>query len=231
MARPAGANGTDTMRAIRKAAIARMYRYGYEAMNLRDLAADVNLKVGSLYNYIPQKQEFLVVLLEQILNELLADLEVQVSPITDPRAKLLAFVRFHIAWHTARKEEVFIGNMELRSLSPAQHVRVVALRKKYETYLCNILAQGVKAGYWTVVDAKVTSFALLAMLTGVSNWYRSNGRLSQAKLIEIYKLLVAGAVGMKLAEPAKAPAKAPTKRAPVGKKTKAAAPAGAKLKV
>ena len=30
MVRPAGANGTDTMCAIRKAAIARMYRYRYE---------------------------------------------------------------------------------------------------------------------------------------------------------------------------------------------------------
>ncbi|MDR1967181.1 MAG: TetR/AcrR family transcriptional regulator, partial [Burkholderiaceae bacterium] len=74
MARPAGVNGADTMRAIRKAAIARIFRHGYEAMNLRDLAADVHLKVGSLYNYIPQKQEFLAILMDDILSELLSDL-------------------------------------------------------------------------------------------------------------------------------------------------------------
>ena len=204
MARPAGANGAETMRAIRQAAIARIYRYGYEAMNLRDLAADVNLKVGSLYNYIPQKQEFLAVLLEQILRELLSDLEAQVSPIADPREKLLAFVRFHIEWHTARKEEVFIGNMELRSLSEAQYKRVVELRKSYEAYLRSILTQGAKAGYWTILDAKVTSYALLAMLTGVSNWYRNDGRLSQSKLIQIYESLVAGAVGLQITDQPKA---------------------------
>lgn len=204
MARPAGANGAETMRAIRQAAIARIYRYSYEAMNLRDLAADVNLKVGSLYNYIPQKQEFLAVLLEQILRELLSDLEAQVSPIADPREKLLAFVRFHIEWHTARKEEVFIGNMELRSLSEAQYKRVVELRKSYEAYLRSILTQGAKAGYWTILDAKVTSYALLAMLTGVSNWYRNDGRLSQSKLIQIYESLVAGAVGLQITDQPKA---------------------------
>ncbi|MCL2829113.1 MAG: TetR/AcrR family transcriptional regulator [Betaproteobacteria bacterium] len=203
MARPPGVSGADTMRAIRKAAIARIFRYGFEAMNLRDLAADVNLKLGSLYNYIPQKQEFLSVLLESTLHELLSDLDAQVSPIADPREKLFAFVRFHTEWHTARKEEVFIGNMELRSLSPQQYVRVIALRKRYEAYLQSILSQGAKAGYWTIRDAKVTSYAVLAMLTGVSNWYRPDGRLSQAKLVKLHERLVAGAIGVQ--EPMAAP--------------------------
>lgn len=206
------------MHAIRKAAIARIYRYGYEAMNLRDLAADVNLKVGSLYNYIPQKQEFLAVLLENILKELLQDLQAQVSPIQGVRERLLGFVRFHIEWHTARKEEVFIGNMELRSLSEEQYQRVVELRKSYEGYLRSVLTQGVKEGYWTIIDPKVTSYALLAMLTGVSNWYRLDGRLSQSKLIQIYESLIAGAVGLELAEQSRSK----QRRVSVGKQAKAA---------
>jgi AcrR family transcriptional regulator len=210
MARPAGSSGADTMRAIRQAAIARIFHHGFEAMNLRDLAADVNLKIGSLYNYIPQKQEFLARLLEDILHELLSDLDTQVTPIADPYQKLLAFVRFHIEWHTARRQEVFIGNMELRSLSPEPYQRVIALRKRYETYLQGILKQGFRAGYWTRRDAKVTSYAVLAMLTGVSNWYRSDGRLSQARLIKFYQELVTNAIGVQA--PAAAPMPKQAKR-------------------
>jgi len=200
MARPAGASGVETMRAIRKAAIARIFRHGFEAMKLRDLAADVNLTIGSLYNYIPQKQEFLGHLSEDILRELLSDLDAQVAPVTDPYEKLFAFVRFHIQWHTARRQEVFIGNMELRSLSPAQYRRVIALRKRYESYLQTILKQGEQAGCWKLRDVKVTSYAVLAMLTGVSNWYRPNGRLSQARLIRLYQELVAGVIGVQAPE-------------------------------
>jgi len=184
------------MRAIRKAAIARIFRHGFEAMKLRDLAADVNLTIGSLYNYIPQKQEFLGHLSEDILRELLSDLDAQVTPVADPHEKLFAFVRFHIQWHTARRQEVFIGNMELRSLSPAQYRRVIALRKRYESYLQTILKQGVQAGCWKLRDIKVTSYAVLAMLTGVSNWYRPGGRLSQARLIRLHQELVAGVIGV-----------------------------------
>ena len=202
MARPAGVRGADTMLAIRKAAIARIYRHGFEAMNLRDLAADVNLRVGSLYNYVPQKQEFLASLLENIMLELLADLQLQMAGLKDPRECLMQFVRFHIEWHTARRKEVFIGNMELRSLSPEQYARVIALRKQYERYLQHILVRGQKAGQWQVDDAKVTTYAMLAMLTGISNWYGAQGRLSQAKLIRIYEGMVGKLLGI-----APAPAK------------------------
>src|SRR5687768_4687158 len=111
MGRPAGVNGADTRRAVRKAAIERIWRHGFEAMNLRDLAADVNLRLGSLYNHVPQKQEFLAELLEDIMLELLQDLALRMDGLHDPKERLLAFVRFHIEWHTARRQETFIGNM------------------------------------------------------------------------------------------------------------------------
>ena len=196
MPRPAGVSGADTMRAIRKAAIARIYQHGFEAMNLRDLAADVNLRVGSLYNYIPQKQEFLANLLEDILRELLKNLHSRIVDVLNPVAHLLSFVAFHVEWHTARKEEVFIGNMELRSLSSAQYERVITLRRQYEHYLGDILSAGHQQGLWHLQDVQVTTFAMLSMLTGICNWYKSDGRLSQAGLIRIYEDLVLNMLGV-----------------------------------
>ncbi|WBY03582.1 TetR/AcrR family transcriptional regulator [Ramlibacter tataouinensis] len=191
MARPVGVKGADTMRAIRAAAIQRIYRHGFEAMNLRDLAADVGLSLGSLYNYIPQKQEFLAVLLESIMQELLADFAAYMAGVEGPAEAMERFVRFHITWHTARREEVFIGNMELRSLSPEQYARVAALRKTYERQLRDILSQGKKRGLWKVEKVPVTSKALLALLTGVSVWYRPDGDLSQERLVRLYQAMVA----------------------------------------
>lgn len=179
------------MRAIRAAAIQRIYRHGFEAMNLRDLAADVGLRLGSLYNYIPQKQEFLAVLLESIMQELLADFTAHMAGVEGPAEAMERFVRFHITWHTARREEVFIGNMELRSLSPEQYARVTALRKTYEMQLRDILSQGKKRGLWKVEKVPVTSKALLALLTGVSVWYRPDGDLSQERLVRLYQAMVA----------------------------------------
>lgn len=196
MGRPAGVNGADTLRAIRKAAISRIYRHGFEAMNLRELAADVNLRLGSLYNHVPQKQEFLASLLEGIMIELLGDLDVRMAGLTDPMERLERFVQFHIEWHTARKEETFIGNMELRSLSPPQYDKVIAMRKQYEAHLRNILTDGEKAGLWKLEDKAVTTLALLSLLTGIGAWYSEDGRLKQQRLIRIYQRLAKQLLGV-----------------------------------
>lgn len=196
MGRPAGSNGAETMRAIRQAAIERIHAHGFEAMNLRDLAADVGLRLGSLYNHVPQKQAFLGTLLEGIMQELMLDLQTQMAGLADPHERLLRFVRFHIEWHTARKKEVFIGNMELRSLTPEQYERVRALRKAYEAYLRDILTEGRKAGLWQLDDPRVTTLALLSLLTGISNWYRDDGRLTQKRLVSTYQRLAERLLGL-----------------------------------
>ncbi|MCC2675046.1 MAG: transcriptional regulator [Ramlibacter sp.] len=213
MGRPAGVKGADTMRAIRKAAIARIARDGFEAMNLRDLAADVNLRVGSLYNHVPQKQEFLADLLEGIMLELLQDFQQRMEGRTDPKDRLLEFVCFHIEWHTARRDETFIGNMELRSLSPEQYQRVVAYRKAYEAHVRGILGDGVRAGLWQLEDTRITTLALLSLLTGISAWYREGGRLGQEKLIRVYQGLAMRLVGLHSA-PEPGPRPRVRKRAP-----------------
>lgn len=196
MGRPAGVSGADTMRAIRKAAIARIYRHGFEAMNLRDLAADVGLRLGSLYNHVPQKQEFLAGLVEDIMLELVQDFSDRMGGLHDPMERLLGFVRFHIEWHTARKEETFIGNMELRSLTPTQYRRIIGLRKDYEAQVRAIISDGQKSGLWKVEDVRITTLALLSLLTGISTWYRDDGRLRQERLIRIYQRLVTSMLGV-----------------------------------
>ena len=98
------------------------------------------------------------------MQELLQDLAGRMAGLTDPLERLQAFVRFHIEWHTARKEETFIGNMELRSLSPEQYARIISYRKEYEGYLRAILADGVKAKLWKLDDLRVTTLALLSLL-------------------------------------------------------------------
>ncbi|WP_028601831.1 TetR/AcrR family transcriptional regulator [Ottowia thiooxydans] len=196
MGRPAGVNGADTLRAIRKAAVSRIYRHGFEAMNLRELATDVNLRLGSLYNHVPQKQEFLASLLEGVMIELLGDLDARMAGLTDPMKRLECFVQFHIEWHTVRKEETFIGNMELRSLSPPQYEKVVAMRKQYEAHLRKILIDGEKAGLWKLEDKAVTTLALLSLLTGIGAWYSEEGRLKQQRLIKIYQRLAKQLLGV-----------------------------------
>ena len=54
---------------------------------------------------------------------------------------------------------------------------------------------------FTLPDTKLATLALIAMLTGVTNWYREGGRLSRADVEAIYADMALKAVGARGALP------------------------------
>jgi len=195
MARTAGSDGARTEDAIRQAAIALIAERGFEAMTLRELARRVGVQPGTLYRYFPSKGRILVELLLGHLRFLLEHWARERPASTDPAERLRAFVAFHVRLHTLRRREVFVANMELRSLAPADYRRVVALRRQYEDILTAILRDGVATGAFRVPDARLATFAVLAMLTGVGSWFREGGRLGKRELVDHYTQLVMQCVG------------------------------------
>jgi AcrR family transcriptional regulator len=200
MARTIGSHGPKTLEAIRKAGVRLIYERGYEAMSLRQLAAEVGIQAGSLYNHISTKQDLLFDLVQDHINDLLRQLDLALEGKTDPVDKLRIFVAFHVSYHMTRKRETFIANSELRSLEPKNYEVVVALRSAYEGRLAQILADGVAEGAFEVVDVQVATFAVLALLTGPCTWYRPGGRLNKEAILAAHEKLVLSGVGV--AQPA-----------------------------
>ena len=221
MARTTGSDGARTEEAIRQAAIDLIAARGFEAMTLRELAEKVGLQAGSIYRYFPSKAQLLVALLLEHLNFLLEQWRLERPADAGPTGQLRAFIDFHIRSHTLRRREVFVANMELRSLAPDDYRRVVALRKRYEQQLTRILAAGCASGDFTLSDPKVSTFAILAMLTGVGTWYREAGRLKQPELVALYTGLVMRCVGRADDGAGKVPARPAAARGPTRKSRKA----------
>jgi len=190
MARTVGSNGVKTMEAIRQAGLQLIHEHGFEAMGLRDLAAAVGLRVGSLYNHISTKEDLLVDLIRTHMNSLFQELDQALVGIDDPVEKLQRFILFHVTYHIVRKREVFIGYSELRSLEPEHYREIVGLRRDYEQVLVAILEQGRLAGRFQMGDVQVAAFGILAMLTGVCTWFRPDGRLSREDVVAVYSDMI-----------------------------------------
>ncbi|MFT3820209.1 MAG: TetR/AcrR family transcriptional regulator [Rubrivivax sp.] len=195
MARIAGKSTEDTILDMKRAATRLIARHGFEGMNLRMLAGDIGVKAGSFYNHIESKEALLHGLLADTMQELMQGLDAALAGAADPADALRRFVGFHIGFHAARREEVFIGNAELRSLTPEHRADIVAQRDAYEQRLRAILAAGRRAGLFDPGDLRVASYALIAMLSGVCTWYRRDGRLGVPALVRQYTRMAFGLVG------------------------------------
>lgn len=162
---------------------------------MRQIAQEVGVGVGALYLYTPDKQSLLADLMIEHLEELLSAWGEQPDEIDNPIASLERFVRFHIRFHLDRVDRVFISYMELRNLTDENFLRVERLRRLYEQVVEDILQDGVVAGVFRVSDPRVASLALIAMLAGITTWFRAGGRLPPDRIEDIYCELAFGAVG------------------------------------
>ncbi|MCC5999477.1 MAG: TetR family transcriptional regulator [Pararhodobacter sp.] len=195
MARKPGSRAEITGPRLRAAALRLFARHGFAAVSMRQIAAEVGVQAGALYQYIDDKQGLLFDLMRSHMDDLLADWAASNPPAAPASARLEHFARFHIRFHHERADAVFVSYMELRNLTPAHFAVIEGLRRRYETELEAILRAGQDEGSMALPDTKLAAMALIAMLTGVNTWFREGGRLSRARVEDIYVDMVRKAVG------------------------------------
>ena len=192
---------SQTWQALYPAAIDLFYERGYEAATLRQLAAALGVQAGSLYNYVSSKQELLYTIVRSVVEQLVAESRRVVEASDGTLDRLRRLVEHTVIFHATHTKEVFIGNHELRSLEPANLAEVMALRDAFEHLYQEMLREGMQQGIFAPADVKVTSYALLAMCTGVSRWYRPSGRLDAACIAALYADIAVRAVTAGTAPP------------------------------
>lgn len=189
MARTQGSHSGITGPKIRESALKLFAAHGYAAVSMRQIAADVGVQAGALYNYTSDKQALLFSLMQGHMDQLLTAYRALPKPATAPE-RLQQFVDFHIGFHLERPDAVFIAYMELRNLTPEHFAAIEQLRHAYETELEQILDQGQQEGLFALEDSRITTMAVIATLTGVTTWYRPEGRLSADQVQNIYRNMI-----------------------------------------
>lgn len=194
---PRPTNGVHTPDAIRDAAIELFFEHGYEATTLRQVAAKVGIRVGSLYNHISGKDELLSSIMISIMDDLLATQRVVLRQHKgNPLECLRACIDTHIRFHADRAKEVFIGNSELRSLPPKFRRRVVTKRDQYEKMIRGIVETLEQEGLAQVLDPRLQTYAIVAMGTHVSTWYKPRGPMSLDDIVRTYIEMIFRQLGL-----------------------------------
>ena len=189
MPRTIGSYSQNTRTLVRQSAERLFARHGYAAVSMRQLASDVGVQVGTIYNYTKDKQALLFAIMSEHMTELLQAWSREGQTI-DPIDQLSQFLNFHLDYHLARRDAVFIAYMELRNLDAANFAQIETLRRQYEDALEQILIAGKSAKAFDIADTRITTLAIIGMLTEVVTWYRPDGRLKLDEVKSRYREMV-----------------------------------------
>lgn len=186
----------DTKERLRQQALRLFAERGYNGVSMRDIAEAVGVRQGAIYNHFVSKQQLLVDVMLSHISEAADLLQAELEGIEGPVEQLEAMVRFHASYHMDRSENLFLFYVEIRSLED-EGFRVVRERRNwYEKRLLQILEQGRVGGQFKIADSSVHVKLVLAMLNGLTNWYRDGGRLERAAVIECHVQAAMQSVGV-----------------------------------
>jgi AcrR family transcriptional regulator len=158
------------------AAATRLFRSrGFHATSMQDLAEALGMNRGSLYHYIPSKDDLLWTVLSRAFDRL----DARVAPIFEADApaveRLRRAVREHLHVAAEHADELSLIQIELRSLAPERRRQMIERRDAYEGMWREAIAEGVAQGALRPVDVRLAGIAILSACNWFTQWYRPDG--------------------------------------------------------
>jgi AcrR family transcriptional regulator len=188
------ATAADRRQQIRRLAAEMFFDRGYESTTMRQIAARLKVKSGSLYYHFPDKEQILFDLVASVLEQLTEGARQLASREKEYELKLAAVVVNHVVLHALRPKETTLGDTELRSFTGERREANIRLRDEYERFVIDIVEEGEREGRFDVFDAKLTVYALIAQSSNVGIWYREPGRLTLEQVASVHVGLALRAV-------------------------------------
>ncbi|HEY7680915.1 MAG TPA: TetR/AcrR family transcriptional regulator [Terriglobia bacterium] len=176
--------GTSRLEQIRRVGCLLLFEYGYAGMTMRQIAARLRIKAASLYYHFPSKQDILFDVMRATASELLEGLRRIAGTDDDPITQVNAAIRWHVLFHTQRREEAFVSHSELRSLTPDNLREILKLRREYERLFDSILKRGQREGAFPIQETGVIRNCILTMCTATAGWFSPKGPLTAEQVAD-----------------------------------------------
>jgi AcrR family transcriptional regulator len=195
---PAGRRGTlneQRWREVLNAAVEVFEENGYPSASLKDIAARVGMLKGSLYYYIDSKEDLLFDVMERSHRMGLAlALEPPGQDSEDAVSRLEAFIRRWMQGVEDRRPDITIAESDLRFLSPERRGQIVAIRRRINQVVQEIIAAGIQEGVFDPeLDQRLAAGTLFQMLNGSRLWRTPTPAVPLPALIDWYvRLFVRG---------------------------------------
>ena len=177
---------TGTERRILEAATALFYEKGYHGTTMREVAAAVGIKAGSLYNHFPGKEDLLFRIAHGTMEELLVGGREATAAAVSASERLRALVVWHVVYHAEKRFQARVADEQLHALGPERRDAVLQIRDEYTgSSRRSSMSAGSRRG-GSFPSSSLITFAIGGMCTFVDTWYRDDGPLTAYEIAEMY---------------------------------------------
>ena len=175
---------------------------GYRSTSMRDIAAAMNIKAGSLYAHITGKEEVLweiIVRIADEFDEAVQPFAARQGPAAD---RLRGALEAYVNVVSRNLDMAAVLFTEWRQLPQERQDSVAGRRDRVEGVFRELLGQGVRAGEFAPeLNIKLTAILALSGANWLPNWYRPGGSLSPQDVADGFVALLLRGIEPRAAEP------------------------------
>ena len=198
------ANPPDKRRRILDAAVIVFAEHGFYNAKVSQIAKEAGVADGTIYLYFKNKEDILIQVFSDAMDEILRRQEDTLAAIDDPVAKLRSFVRTHFAAVAESRALAEVITVELRQSSKFMRNTDMKPFGRYLGIIARIVDEGVKAGVFVSgPHPRLTARAIFGAVDELSlEWAMSDRHTSLVDAgQQLADLFVAGLVTRPPLEP------------------------------
>jgi len=158
-------------------------RQGYRATSMAEIAAEVGLSKPTLYHYFRNKEELLVRLYEDVMNESLVNARRIENTVSDPLDALREFIVYRVRYTCENQAIHKVFFEEEEELPPGLIDSVLEMRKQFEDVMKRLVGRHLeRTGRSLIVSKTVYVNTCLGAANWVYKWYDPAGPLKPEEL-------------------------------------------------
>lgn len=158
------------------------YELGYDKASISDIAQAMDMSKAGLYYYFKNKNELLFMVVSRYVDELLDQLETNLSKIEDPKGKLEFLILRHIKITVENYHSAKVIFHDLKCLEDYYLSIIKEKERKYVAIVKDILEEIKAKGKAKDVEPIAATFGLFGICNWIYHWYDPKGRITPEEL-------------------------------------------------
>jgi TetR/AcrR family transcriptional regulator, cholesterol catabolism regulator len=158
---------------------------GYHGTSMRDLGRELGLHGSSLYSHISSKEDLLVDVVARGADLFEGSARRALAAPGGAEIRLRELIAGHVAVVLDNLDVARTFLNEARALDESRRDAVVAARDRYEQAFRSVLEEGRRDGTFAPgTDPRIAAILVLSILNAIDRWYRPDGPLDRAGLVD-----------------------------------------------
>jgi AcrR family transcriptional regulator len=171
---------------IVKAAVKLFSEKGYHDATVEEIARELKYTKGSIYYYISSKQDLLFQCHDMAMNLLLENIERIKTSGLPPDQMLKEVVRGHIETLMSEFNLITVTLGSDYELEEKYAEIIIKKRDQYESFISDIIRDGIKKGIFREVPVKVVINLIMGAANWIGRWYSEDGPMTLQEIGQFY---------------------------------------------